>query len=186
MKGNTPIGSIHASQSGYSLIEVLIAALILSIAILGIAGMQVIGMKGTHQSFMKQQATGVVQNMIERMRANYAGVVAGNYVVNSAALNCATPKPNCATTDCNPAQIALSDKLNIVCGYQNGSSARTGGVKTISATDNAILTNGVLNIRCRNCAVGDVTIAVGWTERAFGKEATTPDSLTIDTRISAP
>lgn len=179
-------------QSGYSLIEVMIAAFILSFAILGIASLQMIGLKGTQQSLMKQQAMGIVQNMIERMRANQAGVIAGNYVLDSDSLNCTTTAlPDCSAADCNPAQIALADQLNLVCGY-GAAPGVTGGVKITNATDNAILVNGTLDVTCNggagiNCSQGDVTITVGWDEREFGKEGpSAPDSLSIDTRIAAP
>ncbi len=174
-------------QSGFSLIEVMVAALILSTAILGVAGLQMIGMKGTTQSFMKSQAMSTVHNMIERMRANQAGVVAGNYVLNSATFDCATTLPNCSTADCTPAQIALSDKINLVCGYKTTLGPRTGGVKAISANDNVALVKGTLNVACVNsCVAGDISITVGWNERAFDEEDTVPDAITINTRIGAP
>jgi len=173
-------------QSGFSLIEVMVAALILSTAILGVAGLQMLGMKGTQQSFMKSQAMGVVQNMTERMRANQAGVIAGNYTLDSAAFDCTATMPSCHTTNCNVAQMALYDKFNLVCGYQVGSSPRTGGVKFVSANDNASLVNGTLNVACVNCATGDVRITVGWDERAFDEEITTPDQIIINTRIGTP
>jgi type IV pilus assembly protein PilV len=173
-------------QTGFSLIEVMVAALILSTAILGVAGLQMIGMKGTQQSFMKSQAMGIVNNMIERMRANQAGVIAGDYVLDSGAFNCGTVLPNCSTADCTPAQIALSDKINLVCGYKTVLGPRTGGVKVVSNTDNVALVNGTINVVCVDCAVGDVSISVGWNERAFDEEATVPDVITINTRIGAP
>ena len=178
---------LKKNQKGYSLIEVMIAAFLLSFAILGIASLQIMGMKGTQQSLMKQQAMGVVNNMIERMRANHAGVVAGNYVMDSRTFDCSQTLPSCSTTNCNPAQIALLDKLNIVCGY--GTSPSTGAVKVINASDNAILVDGTFDVVCAgaDCSVGDVSLTVGWTEREFGKEeAGSAESLSLSTRIAAP
>jgi len=188
---------MKSRQAGYNLIEVMIAALVLSTAILGIAGLQMIGMKGTQQSLMKQQAMGVVQNMIERMRANQSGVLNQAYTVNSVGFNCATPLPNCSGIDCDSIQIALMDQLNIICGSHIGAGPFTGGVVTTNANDNPILTNGTFSITCApvnlpanilaNCASGDVVINVGWSERAFDQEAVAlPDALAIQTRISAP
>ncbi len=182
-------------QTGFNLIEVMVAALVLSTAILGITSLQLIGMKGTQQSLMKQNAMGVVQSVIERMRANEAGVLAQNYTVNSAGLNCGTPLPNCSGVDCNPAQIALTDHLNIICGSQVGGGVFTGGVKITNATDNPILTGGILNITCApvvagnpailaNCASGDIVINLSWTERAFEEETVAAaDNLIIQTKI---
>lgn len=171
-------------QLGYNLIEVMVAALVLSTAILGIAGLQMIGMKGTHQSLMKQQAMGVMQNMIERMRANQAGVALSDYEFASNGFNCAQVLPNCSIVDCTSTQIALTDKLNVICGVHVGGGANTGGVKVTNANDNAILVDGTLDIVCVDCAVGDVRLTVGWTESEFGNEAAgLKDSLVINTRV---
>lgn len=171
-------------QLGYNLLEVMVAALILSTAILGIASLQMIGMKGTQQSLMKQQAMGVVQNMIERMRSNPAGVTALNYEINSNGFNCSQPVPNCAASNCTPAQIALVDTLNIVCGMHVGAGPNTGGVKVTNANDNPILVDGTLDVVCVNCALGDVQLTVGWNEREFGEgEASPREALVINTRV---
>jgi len=177
---------VSKCQNGFSLIEVMISAVVISTSLLGVLSMQMIGMKGTHHSYMKQQAMGVVQNAMERMAANRAAVLTGDYVVDSKTLNCATP-PNCSTTSCSPADIALLDKITLVCGYQADSAPRTGGVKIENATDMSALLEGSLKIDCRNaCALGDVTVSVGWTERAIGDEVVEKDFLKLNLRIGAP
>ena len=207
---NTSISSVHLQrhpdslfiiresrnnrQSGFSLIEVLISAFILAVSLLGVLGMQVHSMKGTQHSYMKQQAMGVVHNMIERMRANRDGVLARNYNVDSATFDCTTPLPDCSAANCSSQKIAETDHLNLICGAQSGGGNFTNGVKVTNASDNPILTGGTLKIECApanpaegilaDCASADVNITVGWTERKFGKESTpVPDSLEIQTRI---
>ena len=175
-------------QAGFSLIEIIVAALILSTSILGVAGLQIIGMKGTQQSTMKTQAMGVVQNLTERMRANHKGVIAGRYSLNdSALLKCATKAPNC-TVNCDAKKIAKKDLHNVVCGY--GNTPKTAGVKVTKADDIGILINGTLKVACLagDCSKGDVVITVGWSETAYGDEkvAADSDSLTLTTRIAAP
>ena len=87
-------------HAGFSFIEVIVAALILSTSILGIASLQLMGMKGTQQSTMKTQAMGIIQNLTERMRSNYQGVIAGEYVMNdSNAFDCVIAPPVC-TANC--------------------------------------------------------------------------------------
>ncbi len=185
-------------QNGFSLIEVMIAAMILSTALLGISGLQIISMKGTQQSLMKQHAMNVVHNTIERMRANPLGVIAEKYTVDdSASFSCSTSVPGCRSTNCSAEVIAKKDMLNIICGkyFDTLSNDRfTNGVKTTNDNDKAILSNGTLTIACATanalegikakCASSDVVITVGWIERAFDKE-TTPvaDSIRIQTRI---
>jgi type IV pilus assembly protein PilV len=60
----------HKAISGFSLIEVLIAILILAVGLLGIAGLQVIGLKSNHSSYMRTQASFQIASIFDRMRAN--------------------------------------------------------------------------------------------------------------------
>lgn len=190
-------GSVVCSQNkqtGFSLIEVMVAALILSTAILGVIGLQTIGMKGTQQSYMKQQASSAVHNLLERMRANRDAVIAKDYLVDSGTFDCTTVLPSCLTANCSPEKIAELDYLNLICGVQIGGGNSTNGIKTTAASDNAILTSGTLKVECApenfaegilaDCASADVNITIGWSERPFGEESTpVSDFLKIQTRI---
>lgn len=57
-------------QSGLGMIEILVAVLILSIGLLGLAAMQVTSTKMTTQAQQKTQAILLAQDLIERVRAN--------------------------------------------------------------------------------------------------------------------
>jgi len=180
-----------ATQSGFSLIEVLIAALILSGSMLGVLSMQFVGMKGTHQSVMKQQAIGVVQNAMERMAANRSAVLDGHYVFNSTDLDCTTVRPICSATSCSSEDIALLDKLILVCGNEAtegvNTGSRTGGLKIENSDDIVSLPSGSLSIACRpDCTLGDVTVTVGWTQRAFKEEEPQNGSISLNLRVAAP
>lgn len=74
-------GSIRsrAAQHGFSLLEVMIALLVLAVGLLGLAALQNLGLRINHQSYERTQATILIEDMIDRMRANPAGVVAGDY-----------------------------------------------------------------------------------------------------------
>ena len=62
--------SKRSRQSGLGMIEILVALLILSIGLLGLAAMQVTSTKMTVQAQQKTQAILLAQDMIERVRAN--------------------------------------------------------------------------------------------------------------------
>ncbi|MCF6189581.1 MAG: type IV pilus modification protein PilV [Cocleimonas sp.] len=193
VRNSTAYLRLPTSQSGFSLIEVLISAMILSTSMLGVLSMQFVGLKGTHQSVMKQQALGVVQNAMERMAANRAAVLDGDYVLDSATLDCTTTRPDCSTTTCETEDVALLDKLILVCGNVAegglaGDGSRTGGLKIENDDDIVSLPSGSLNIACRNgCALGDVTVTVGWTNRAFKEETTLQNgSISLNLRVAAP
>lgn len=173
-------------QSGFSLIEVMIAAVVLSIGILGIAGLQIVAMKGTHQSYMKQQAMGIIHSLTERMHSNKQAVIASNYVVDSSTFDCNNlPVCSTSTSNCSVADIAQVDLHNLICGYQVGAGKSTGGVETKGAPDIAILVDGELDVSCPiDCSTGDVQITVAWTERGFKDETiAAQDSIVINTRI---
>lgn len=63
-------------DKGFTLIEVLIAVLVLGIGALGLAGMQATSLRSNHQAYLRSQATLLAHEMIDRMRANRAGVAA--------------------------------------------------------------------------------------------------------------
>lgn len=69
MTMTTFINSQHKA-AGYTLVEVLIATVILAIGLLGMAGIQVKGMRSTQSSFLRTEATNIANDMAERMLAN--------------------------------------------------------------------------------------------------------------------
>ena len=168
------------SQRGFSLIEVLVAVLVVAIGLVGLAGMQLVGLKGNQQSFSKNQAAHHTQALLERMRGNPPGVFNDDYVVNSSTLNCDTvPAANCtaATSSCDSKQIAKYDIYQAFCGSR---SASNGGIRRD-------LSNAQLVISCPvNCTSG-VTINISWQEQVLGKESSGGDTvareLTLNTRI---
>ena len=99
------------SIRGFTLLEVLVALLIFAIGLLGLAGLQL----KTHQSSSFAQSRTVatlgVSGLVERMRANLAGVTAGNYNFDSGASTPSLPAAvaTCGTTGCTAAQMAQND-----------------------------------------------------------------------------
>ena len=71
----------HRRQRGFSLIEVLIAILILAIGLLGMAHMQASGMRSTHGAYLRTQATILATDILDSMRANVTAARAGSYNV---------------------------------------------------------------------------------------------------------
>lgn len=58
------------STRGFTLLEVLIALIILAIGILGLTALQARGLKFTHDAYIRSQATVLAYDIVERMRNN--------------------------------------------------------------------------------------------------------------------
>ncbi|MFN7097209.1 MAG: type IV pilus modification protein PilV [Gammaproteobacteria bacterium] len=90
---------------GFSLIEVLVAVVILAIGLLGLAALQISGLRYTADANMRYQATIQAVDMADRMRANMAGVNNGNYN-NISGIG---SNPGCISTSCSPSGMAATD-----------------------------------------------------------------------------
>lgn len=180
-------------MAGLTMIEILVTLIILSIGLLGMAALQLTGIRSANSSTYRTQATLLADDMAERMRANITAVDGNAFMaVNSAALNCAaTPNPYCgeyydganqvAAQSCTPAQMATYDINAWFCGERSGAGGgRRGGVQ-------ALLTNASATIICNAapCAGRSSlhTITVNWSElnpdSSGGAAATVPQSISI-------
>lgn len=90
---------------GVSMIEVLVTVVILAVGLLGVAGLQITGLSSGQNAYLRTIATQQAYDMADRMRANLAGVNAGNY----SAIAGTTTNPNCISTGCTTAQMAQYD-----------------------------------------------------------------------------
>ena len=63
--------------SGFTLLEVMIALLVLSIGLLGIAALQANSLKVNHGAYQRSQAIFLAYDMMDRLRANRTAALAG-------------------------------------------------------------------------------------------------------------
>ncbi len=71
-------------SGGFTLLEVMVALVVMSVGLLSLAGMQVIGLRTNHSAYMRTQATILSYDIVDRMRANIGvpggyGVQGGDY-----------------------------------------------------------------------------------------------------------
>jgi type IV pilus assembly protein PilV len=114
-------------QSGFTLIEVLIALVILSFGLLGLAGLQATSLRNNLSAYHRSQATQLAYDMADRMRANLAD--AGTYAASTystVAPTAATQQAGCTTVanPCASAAMAQQDLFewnrNIIGGPATG------------------------------------------------------------------
>ena len=109
-KSSQPMHETHPARAerGLTLIEILIAVVILSIGLLGLASLQSTGLRFNQSAAMRSQATILAYDMSDRMRANIDGVEAGDYLADSEAVPSAVG--SCHTTGgCTVAEMAADD-----------------------------------------------------------------------------
>ena len=70
---------IIKGQGGTTLIEVLVSLLVLSVGMLGMAGVQTVSLRNNQSAYFRTQATALSLDMFERLRANIASVEAGDF-----------------------------------------------------------------------------------------------------------
>lgn len=94
---------------GFTLIEVLVALLILSVGLLGIAGMQTLSLQMNVSARQSSQATFLAYDIIDRMRANKSAALNGDYDYDSEGCSKVPGAGSVADKD-------LTAWLNSLCG----------------------------------------------------------------------
>ncbi|MEX2494907.1 MAG: type IV pilus modification protein PilV, partial [Woeseia sp.] len=97
-------GVRHATAQGFSLVEVLIALIVMSVGMLGIAGLYVHSMQAGRTSLFRHHAVTLAGDVADRIRANPNG--AGTYELGGADNGCVA-----GGVDCTPEQMAAHDVL---------------------------------------------------------------------------
>lgn len=135
-------------DSGFSMVEVLVSTLVIALGLLGNAGLLLNASKLNQGGVFRTQAITYSQEIAERMEANPAGALAGNYEVASGTV--VTAGFDCDAAACNAANLADFD----VATWQAGLAA------ALPNADWAIVQTSAVNAN-----PATYTIRVDWTER---------------------
>ena len=117
------------TQRGISLIEVLIALLVLAVGLLGMLALQAQAIKYNQAAFFEAQAHYAINDIIERVRAGSVGNIdnVANYKISRS--DSPTASKNCITSSvaCTASELAAWDKYywytNVLQKSLPGSSA---------------------------------------------------------------
>ena len=150
---------IASTQSGFSMLEVLVTLVVLSTGLLGVANLQVEALRGNQGAYLASVAAQQAQDMAERMNTNPAGVVADKY--DSLDSSIPSVQVNCQSATCTPDQLALFDQNRWNTANQALLPSGAGQVKEVS--------NGIflIGVRWYDRQSAD---AIGW---QAGTEAAT-------------
>jgi type IV pilus assembly protein PilV len=109
------VRKIHSpgSERGFTLIEALIAFVILSVGLLGIVSLQAIAKTSQHLAIQHTRAVTIADALVERVRVNPEGIATYNIGLSPLGGGTITgePDPDCltVTTPCTPTQLAAHD-----------------------------------------------------------------------------
>lgn len=141
------------------MLEVLIAIVVLSIGLLGLAGLQAAGLRNNQNAYLRTIATQQAYDMADRMRANPTAVTGGSYD----SISGTGSDPGCITASCSSAQMAQFDAYEWNTANQNLLPAGQGTVKR-AATNRFTITvmwddarTGATGIACGNDPKVDLT-----------------------------
>lgn len=142
---------------GVALIEALVAVLMLSMAALAFAGLQIRGLSTNSSALWRSKAVQLTQEMADRMRANQSGVGAGSY--NS--LLTPGTAPSCGSSSaCTPAQTATLDYTGWSTAVANALPGGS-GVVCLDATPD----DGTAAAPGCDGTAGAFAVKVFWNER---------------------
>jgi type IV pilus assembly protein PilV len=108
-------------SGGFTLLEVLIAVVVLSLALLGLAALQIHAKKAAFEAVQHSLAAAIAHQVLERMRLNPTAL--GAYLGTIDTATRYDGVMDCATTVCTADQIALYDRRDFQA--QLGGSAES-------------------------------------------------------------
>lgn len=121
-------------QGGFTLLESLIALFVLTIGILGVAGLQMQGMRAGNVAKQRMLAVSYSEELLERIRANPAGV--DNYAGASKSYACS------AGQICGPDTMAADDLFIWNAGLINAMPGEPTADITVLPVNNITLDPG--------------------------------------------
>lgn len=98
-------------QSGFTLLEVLIAILVLSIGLLGLAGLMVSSIRNSHSAYHRTQATWLAYDMIDRLRVDRANAISASVPYNIPLTTAVSGSTGLAGTDVTNWKTTLANAL---------------------------------------------------------------------------
>jgi type IV pilus assembly protein PilV len=121
---------------GFTLVEVLVALVVLSIGLLGMAKMVMVSSHSNDSAYLRSQATALAYQAMDSMRANLLAATANGYITTIGVMP--APAGNCAAY-CDNTTLALSDVYGWKQHLKNALPSGTGSITT-SATFPVIAT----------------------------------------------
>ncbi len=169
---------IKRSENGFTLIEAMIAVVVFSFGLLGVAGVMIVSVKNNHNGYLRSQATFLAHSIIETMRMNswelWRNAYNGNYGNPGSVVNISSMCTVSAPCGCN-AGVAARDTQQwsnmIIQSLPNGKGS-------IQCAPTVALSNSVSCDMSDEPYLGMCTVTVSWTE-SNETDASSTQQITI-------
>ncbi len=128
----------NRAQKGFTLLEVMIALVVFTVALLGLAGLQAASLRENQVAYLNTVATQLAYDMGERIRANPTAAANGDYLVDSTSGSVAAPSVDCYTGSCGASEIAATDAYEWLTAVEEklpsgkGKVVSSGGLFTVT------------------------------------------------------
>lgn len=154
-------------QRGLSMIELLVAVLVLAIGVLGITALQMVSLQNNRGALFRAEAVQLAYDMMDRIRANPEGAVPGAAYDGLAIADAPPGAANCVAGNCSQAQMVTFDQAVWKCSLGNfNANAQCAAFRAAGVLppedDQPGLPEGDGSIAVDGAGV--VTITVQWTE----------------------
>lgn len=161
MKNAIPLKKQMLCHNGFSLLEVLVTILVVSLGLLGMAALIISGVRSNNIAHYRSVATKQAEDIADRMRTNLAGARAGSYDNITATIPSSS---DCTASACSATQMATYDHAQW-------------------NTANSILLPGGTGTVGGNLATG-YTITLRWTEKDMDgdPDPACPGGVSVNTR----
>ncbi|MFV3412734.1 type IV pilus modification protein PilV [Pseudomonas nitroreducens] len=149
-------------SEGFTLVEVLVSVLVLGIGVLGLAGLQSVGISAGHSALQRSQASWLAGEMADLLRANPEAARSGAYDTTFADVAGGCPRPTGSTR----AQLDLNQWQADVCETLGGTGS--GSVQVIRSGN---LYSALIAVRWNDRRARDRLGATGDAEETFAYRA---------------
>jgi len=105
---------VRRSIQAFTLIEVLISVLILSVGLLGASGLQLRGLDANRNAFFRTEATYLASDIADRIQVNKTTTYSDVALTTTPAV-----VTDCTANNCSPTQMAAYDTAQWLCSINS-------------------------------------------------------------------
>lgn len=160
-------------RDGFTLLEVLVALLVLSIGLLGIGKLLMLSARANGSAYLRSQATALAYSIFDDMRANRTLALVGPPYAYQVAIGANPGAAGCPPAGCSANQQAQNDLFNWKAALQGALPNGDGSVQIATANNGSGL------------ATVTATVTVQWNDTAaqqvLGGPPTGNDTVVLET-----